>query len=44
MSDHVAKSDPDNDGAARQSMDHYRATWMDHWKHTSHKPDRKSVV
>ncbi|XWS62770.1 hypothetical protein CRYUN_Cryun06bG0039300 [Craigia yunnanensis] len=38
MSDHVAKSDPDNDGAARQSMNHYQATWMDHWKYTSHKP------
>ncbi|XP_022747117.1 uncharacterized protein LOC111296899 [Durio zibethinus] len=38
MSDHVAKSDPDSDGTARRSMNHYQAAWMDHWKHTSHKP------
>ena len=38
MSDRVAKSDPDNDGTARQSMNHHQAAWMDHWKHTSHKP------
>ncbi|XVE49029.1 hypothetical protein DITRI_Ditri01bG0049000 [Diplodiscus trichospermus] len=39
MSDRVAKSDPGNDGTARQSMNnHYQAAWMDHWKHASHKP------
>ncbi|XWS54932.1 hypothetical protein CRYUN_Cryun10bG0131800 [Craigia yunnanensis] len=38
MSDRIAKSDPDSDGAAKQSMDLYQAAWMDHWKHTSHKP------
>ncbi|TYH37315.1 hypothetical protein ES332_D12G031600v1 [Gossypium tomentosum] len=38
MSDRVAKSDPDSDGTARKSMNHYQAAWMDHWKHARHKP------
>ncbi|XP_022763242.1 uncharacterized protein LOC111308852 [Durio zibethinus] len=38
MSDRVAKSEPDSDGTTRQSINHYQAAWMDHWKHKRHKP------
>ncbi|XVE93652.1 hypothetical protein REPUB_Repub01dG0212500 [Reevesia pubescens] len=38
MSDRVAKSEPDSDGTATQSMNHYQAAWIDHWRQTSHKP------